>query len=204
MSNCYQYQKFMQMKLDGDLNELDAKRLRKHLESCPSCAEEYQELQELNDLLEGIGLEEPPSALKDGVMAQILNEEVEKETVENKISSEKVEKEGAKRIRLLSWPLILFSLVSINTLLFIRKFITTFNIMDTSLQERMGFRFFFKTINIIAIVSDKVSDALMLVLKKSLTGMVGNVILISSLMIIVLSILMWTLLRFKDKGGGLV
>lgn len=76
MNNCTEYIELMHRQLDGELSELETRRLEKHLQQCPACAEDYQSFQEMNDLFQGVEMIEPPLELKHMIMTEIMAEEM--------------------------------------------------------------------------------------------------------------------------------
>ncbi len=50
MSACEQQKKLMLL-LDGELNDADTRELMAHIEQCPSCSAEYQELQAASQMM---------------------------------------------------------------------------------------------------------------------------------------------------------
>lgn len=77
MSNCQRYLEMMQQELDGQLSELEAKMLEKHVHQCPSCREEHATFQTLGSLLTGLEMEEAPFDLKDLIMAEVMQIDIQ-------------------------------------------------------------------------------------------------------------------------------
>lgn len=57
--------------LDGELSELDAKRVEKHLHTCPRCQQEFDELQETLNLVQSFGLINAPPDLRVEIMQEL-------------------------------------------------------------------------------------------------------------------------------------
>lgn len=76
MNQCVEYIEMMHRKIDGELSELETKRLEKHLQQCPACLEDYQSFQEMNDLFQGVEMIEPPLELQQMIMSEVMVEEM--------------------------------------------------------------------------------------------------------------------------------
>jgi hypothetical protein len=70
---CQEIQEWMQRELDGDLNELEKKRLDAHMSQCHDCAGMYHRLHMLSLGLEQLPKVEPPYSIVDSILPR-LNE----------------------------------------------------------------------------------------------------------------------------------
>ena len=57
--------------LDGELSELESKRVEKHLHTCPRCQQEFDELQETLNLVQSFGLLNAPPDLRVEIMQEL-------------------------------------------------------------------------------------------------------------------------------------
>lgn len=57
--------------LDGELSELEAKRVEKHLHACPRCQQEFDELQDTLNLVQSFGLLKAPPDLRVDIVREI-------------------------------------------------------------------------------------------------------------------------------------
>jgi anti-sigma factor (TIGR02949 family) len=55
--------------LDGALSEADARRLERHLDTCPGCTEYLQQLRTIAGSLRGLTEESFPIEMRDGLIA---------------------------------------------------------------------------------------------------------------------------------------
>jgi anti-sigma factor (TIGR02949 family) len=55
--------------LDGALSEADARRLERHLDTCPGCTEYLQQLRTIAGSLKGLTEESFPGEMRDGLIA---------------------------------------------------------------------------------------------------------------------------------------
>ena len=55
--------------LDGALSEADARRLERHLDTCPGCTEYLQQLRTIAGSLKGLTEESFPVEMRDGLIA---------------------------------------------------------------------------------------------------------------------------------------
>jgi anti-sigma factor (TIGR02949 family) len=55
--------------LDGALSEADARRLERHLDTCPGCTEYLQQLRTIAGSLKGLTEESFPIEMRDGLIA---------------------------------------------------------------------------------------------------------------------------------------
>ena len=70
---CEEYIILINMAIDGELSPKDEQKLKEHLDSCPDCRREYEELKALVGCMGKMGEEVPPS-LHSSIMEKIQNE----------------------------------------------------------------------------------------------------------------------------------
>ena len=58
--------------LEGAMSAADARRLERHLETCPGCAEYLAQMREIAGSLEGLTEESIPAAMRDDLIAASL------------------------------------------------------------------------------------------------------------------------------------
>lgn len=76
---CWYYRRRMEEKLGGILEKRGESGLRKHLKTCPGCAGEWKENVETRSLLRSWTMPEPPSRIRDRVMAKVLTDPFSRE-----------------------------------------------------------------------------------------------------------------------------
>jgi anti-sigma factor RsiW len=72
---CLEVQKRLKAFLDSELNPKDEMRIRQHLDSCPQCAQEREELSKTWDLLSELPAIESPGDLFPRILQKIETEE---------------------------------------------------------------------------------------------------------------------------------
>lgn len=75
MSSCEYYQELISRMVDEELSAEEQAVLAPHLEHCPDCAALYQAFQRISGVI-AEGLEEPPEALSENVMAALWREQI--------------------------------------------------------------------------------------------------------------------------------
>ena len=66
---CNEAVEIMTEYLEGALSAAEARRLERHLETCPGCTEFLEQMRALAGSLGGIGAESLPAAMRDGLIA---------------------------------------------------------------------------------------------------------------------------------------
>ena len=72
VSDCAAAQDKLSEYLDGELNEVDAKRVEKHLQQCATCWQAFESLQETVLMLQSVGRKTAPHREKNTCMGQIF------------------------------------------------------------------------------------------------------------------------------------
>ncbi len=68
---CENYRDLISAYIDGELNETEEKELLDHLNDCPSCRKEYEELKAIVEMVGDVGEEELPENFHNEVMAKL-------------------------------------------------------------------------------------------------------------------------------------
>ena len=71
---CKDYFELMNMFIDEEISEIDKNKLIKHIESCESCRQEFEELKEMVNMLREEPLSELPANYHKELMEKINNE----------------------------------------------------------------------------------------------------------------------------------
>ncbi len=193
MNKCSEYIDLMQKELDGNLTELEKKKLQKHVQQCPSCSEEYAEFMQLGELLDGFAMEEPPIALKEMVMTEILaTEDIVTEVTENKIFT-----------HLSVGIAFLILAAGLNAIFFLAKLIPFMGMENINYRNVIFYQIFFKVFGKFVAIGSYLGDTLKLVLRSFIQTVPWTLILFSLALIPIFMICLWSLYRLNKKGGDL-
>lgn len=81
MISCERAWELLSLQLDGALSQQEEQELEEHLEHCPACRKEREELTRMNQALRGLGEMEAPADFTRRVMDQVRTESQEKPKV---------------------------------------------------------------------------------------------------------------------------
>jgi anti-sigma factor RsiW len=70
---CVEVVEIMADYLEGALSEGEARRLRRHLDTCPGCAEYLQQLRTIAGSLRGVTDDSFPAEMRDGLIADFAD-----------------------------------------------------------------------------------------------------------------------------------
>ncbi len=73
---CLEALEYISRDIDGDLNEFEKEELQKHIESCPSCKKEYEEMKSIVDSMRNEEMLDLPSGFHDELMDRINESKV--------------------------------------------------------------------------------------------------------------------------------
>ena len=73
---CLEALEYISRDIDGDLNEFEKEELQKHIESCPSCKKEYEEMKSIVDSMKNEEMLDLPSGFHDELMDKINESKV--------------------------------------------------------------------------------------------------------------------------------
>lgn len=144
MKNCTEFVELMQRQMDGELSELELKRLEKHIHHCPACAADYLTFQEMNELFQDVHMVEPPMELQSLIMAEIMSE------------SEPVPEAATPIGGIIAMVLA----ATINGFLFLFRVLPFFNVQFNSTERRMITQLFIQFFARFAIVGRHTGEAL--------------------------------------------
>lgn len=213
MNNCDRYLEMIHKEIDGEISEIEAKMLQKHINNCPSCKEEYRALTKVANIFEDAELVEPPKALKHMIMSQIrkLNcEELEEAIAPTPVSlqvettsdfcplPESGGTEERKPIRKRSICLLV-AVAILNTFLFCYWVLPLIGFGQQGVQTTVLTQTTMQSFAKFATVGQHTGDIIQLILKSVVEIMPWNWIAVYIAFTVVLLVIMWTVAR---KRGG--
>ncbi|MCK4259747.1 MAG: zf-HC2 domain-containing protein [Halanaerobiales bacterium] len=194
MNRCSEYLDMIQREVDGELNELEKKKLEKHVQQCPSCAEEYNVFLKLDNLFDNFEMEEPPMMLKEMVMSEILAEE----TV-----AEKTKKEF-NQIQLSIGIGLLIVIAGLNAIFFLTKLIPFVKVETISYRNIVFYQVIFQIGGRFAAVGTYLFYILKLTSKTIIQIVPWNLIGFIMALMMLLLLCLWSLISWNKKRGDLV